>query len=94
MLDSTLQKEVHPEDYDIEHREMKLERIVIDSKSKFLDKTLMESGIRDKYNCMVVGLESGEESLSNVSPYHTFKRGDHLWIVGEESNVALLKKES
>ena len=94
MLDSTLQKEVHPEDYDIENREMKLERIVIDSKSKFLDKTLMESGIRDKYNCMVVGLESGEESLSNVSPYHTFKRGDHLWIVGEESNVALLKKES
>jgi CPA2 family monovalent cation:H+ antiporter-2 len=54
----------------------------------------MESGIRDKYNCMVVGLESGEESLSNVSPYHTFKRGDILWIVGEESNVAQLKKES
>ena len=87
-LDATLQKEVIPEDYDIERREMKLERIVIDGKSKFLDKTLMESGIRDKYNCMVVGLESGEESLSNVSPYYTFKRGDILWIVGEESNIA------
>ena len=88
VLDTTLHKEVYPEDYEIERREMKLERIVIDSKSRFLDKTLMESGIRDKYNCMVVGLESGEESLSNVSPYHTFKRGDILWIVGEESNIA------
>ena len=88
VLDTTLHKEVYPEDYEIERREMKLERIVIDSKSRFLNKTLMESGIRDKYNCMVVGLESGEESLSNVSPYHTFKRGDILWIVGEESNIA------
>ena len=88
VLDTTLHKEVYPEDYEIERREMKLERIVIDSKSRFLDKTLMESGIRDKYNCMVVGLESGEESLSNVSPYYTFKRGDIVWIVGEESNIA------
>ena len=88
ILDTTLHKEVYPEDYEIERREMKLERIVIDSKSRFLDKTLMESGIRDKYNCMVVGLESGEESLSNVSPYYTFKRGDIVWIVGEESNIA------
>lgn len=92
ILDATLQEEVYPEDYDIENREMKLERIVIDSKSKFLDKTLMESGIRSTYNCMVVGLESGDESLSKVSPMYVFKRGDILWIVGEESNVAKVKK--
>ena len=92
-LDTTLQEELHPEDYDIERREMKLERIIIDSKSKYLGKTLMESGIRDKYNCMAVGLESGEESLSNVSPYYTFKRGDILWVVGEDVNIAKLKGE-
>lgn len=91
ILDATLQKEVYPEDYDIENREMKLERIVINSKSKFLGKTLMESGIRGTYNCMVVGLESGEESLSKVSPMYVFKRGDILWIVGEESNIAKVK---
>lgn len=91
ILDATLQEEVYPEDYDIENREMKLERIVINSKSKFLGKTLMESGIRGTYNCMVVGLESGEESLSKVSPMYVFKRGDILWIVGEESNIAKVK---
>ena len=92
ILDATLQEEVYPEDYDIENREMKLERIVINSKSKFLGKTLMESGIRGTYNCMVVGLESGEESLSKVSPMYVFKRGDILWIVGEESNIAKVKE--
>lgn len=92
ILDSTLQEEVYPEDYDIENREMKLERIVINSKSKFLGKTLMESGIRGTYNCMVVGLESGDESLSKVSPMYVFKRGDILWIVGEESNIAKVKE--
>lgn len=92
ILDATLQEEVYPEDYDIENREMKLERIVINSKSKFLGKTLMESGIRGTYNCMVVGLESGDESLSKVSPMYVFKRGDILWIVGEESNIAKVKE--
>lgn len=93
ILDSILHKEVHPQDHNIERREMKLERIVINSKSKFLGKTLMESGIRGTYNCMVVGLESGDESLSKVSPMYVFKRGDILWIVGEESNVKNLIKE-
>ena len=93
-FNDTINKELLDEDPDIEKREMKLRQLIIESGSPFIGKTLSESGIRDKYNCMVVGLESGEESLSNVSPYHTFKRGDILWIVGEESNVALLKKES
>lgn len=91
ILDATLQEEVYPEDYDIEQREMKLERIVIDGKNKFLGKTLMESGIRDKYNCMLVGLESGEESLSKVSPMYVFKRGDIIWVVGEDSNIENIK---
>jgi CPA2 family monovalent cation:H+ antiporter-2 len=87
MLDSTLQKEVHPEDYDIENREMKLERIIIDSKSKFVDKTLMESGIRDKYNCMVVGLERGEKDLWQPTPEYVFMKGDMVWVVGEEDSL-------
>ena len=90
-LDATLHDELYPEDYDIERREMKLEHIVIDGKSQLLGKTLMESGIRDKYNCMAVGLESETQSLTNVAPYYTFRRGDILWLVGEDVNIAKLK---
>jgi CPA2 family monovalent cation:H+ antiporter-2 len=48
---------------------------------------LKESGIRDRYNCMVVGLEEGKENLSNVSPNYRFKEGDIIWIVGEEASI-------
>ena len=58
--------------------------MVINSSSKFIGKTLEESGIRDQYNCMVVGIEQGEENLSQVKPTYRFERGDIIWVVGEE----------
>lgn len=76
--------EVFDIDVDIEKREMKLRQMVIDGKSTFVGKTLGESGIRDKYNCMVVGLEEGKENLSPIEPSRPFAKGDIIWIVGEE----------
>lgn len=76
-----------PEDLEIEKREMKLRQLIISGKSEFCGKSLLESGIRDKYNCMVVGLEEGQENLTKIAPTRTFEKGDILWIVGEESNL-------
>lgn len=76
-----------PEDLEIEKREMKLRQLIISGKSEFCGKSLLESGIRDKYNCMVVGLEEGQENLTKIAPTRTFKKGDILWIVGEESDL-------
>lgn len=80
---AALKKEVYGEDADIEKREMKLRQMVLSGSSQFVGKTLRESGIRDKYNCMVVGLEEGKETLSQVKPTRKFEKGDILWIVGE-----------
>ena len=82
-FNNALQTELVPEDLDIEKREMKLRQLVISGKSEFCGKTLGESGIRDKYDCMVVGLEEGLESLTKISPSYTFQKGDIIWIVGE-----------
>ena len=79
--------ELMADDPDIEKREMKLRQMVIDGKSVFVGKTLAESGIRDKYNCMVVGLEEGKENLSLIEPSRRFIKGDIIWIVGEESDL-------
>ena len=88
-FNNALQTELVPEDLDIEKREMKLRQLIISGKSEFCGKTLGESGIRDKYDCMVVGLEEGLESLTKISPSYTFQKGDIIWIVGEKA--ALLK---
>lgn len=84
---TALSTDLIPEDQEIEKREMKLRQLIISGKSEFCGKSLIESGIRDKYNCMVVGLEEGQENLTKIAPTRTFEKGDILWIVGEESDL-------
>ena len=89
-----LTSELTPEDVDIEKREMKLRQLIISGGSEFLGKTLIESGIRDKYNCMVVGLEEGRENLTRVLPTRVFKKGDIIWLVGEEADLQKIQEKS
>jgi len=77
-------EEVFGEDLDFEAREMKLRQISITENSPFINKTLEQSGIRSVYSCMVVGLEEGRENLSPVSPTRKFRKGDIIWVVGEQ----------
>ena len=77
-------------DPEIEKREMRLRQMVIDGRSQFVGKTLRESGIRDEYNCMVVGLEEGKENLSVIDPSRRFVKGDIIWVVGEEDALRRL----
>ena len=84
---TALSTDLIPEDLEIEKREMKLRQLIISGKSEFCGKSLLESGIRDKYNCMFVGLEEGQENLTKIAPTRTFEKGDILWIVGEESDL-------
>lgn len=90
-LHAAILDETYDEDFEIEKHEMKLERIIIGGQSRFLGKSLMESGIREEYSCMVVGLESGGESLKKVTPSYKFVKGDILWVVGEVRDVERLQ---
>ena len=85
-----LEKERLGEDSEMEKREMKLRQLVIGSGSPFIGKTLIESGIRDIYSCMVVGLEEGKESLSTYRPNRRFEEGDIIWVVGEQEALDAL----
>jgi CPA2 family monovalent cation:H+ antiporter-2 len=88
-----LSNEVYDDDNELEKREMKLRRIILGVGSKFVGQTLAQSGIRENYNCMVVGLEEGKENLSQVNPAYRFQHGDILWVVGEEENLKALFNE-
>ena len=77
-------------DPDSEKRLMKLRQLVISGESPFVGKTLIESGIRDLYSCMVIGLEEGKQNLSAFPPNRKFKEGDIIWVVGEEESLNAL----
>ena len=86
-FNKSLQSALVSEDAEIEKREMRLSQLIISSASEFLGKTLIESGIRSKYNCMVVGLEEGRENLTRIPPTRKFAKGDIIWLVGEPDDL-------
>ena len=75
---------------ELEKREMKLRSMILSASSPFVGKTLQESGIRNHYNCMVVGIEEGKENLSQPKPSYRFEKGDIIWVVGEEESLQQL----
>ncbi len=81
---------VEAEDTQIEHREMKLQKVKLGKDSPFIGLTLKESGIREQYNCMVVGVEEGQDSLTCMNPNRKFAAGDIIWVVGEKKSIKSL----
>ena len=77
-------------DHNAEKRIMKLRQLIIGNDSPFVGKSLKESGIRDLYSCMVIGLEEGKQNLSPFPPSRKFKEGDIIWVVGEEEALDAL----
>lgn len=84
IMNAAMQAELLPEDADIEHREMKLQKLVITADSPLVGKTLKESNVRQRYNFMVVGVEEGQKNLTMINPNRRFAVGDIVWVVGEE----------
>ena len=86
-LSKAMKAELQPTITDIEKHEMKLRSFTISKTSPFIGKTLKDSGIRDKYNCMVVGVDEGQQNLTLITPSRCLQAGDVLWVVGEEKDL-------
>ena len=71
----------------IEKSEMILRQFCVDGQSPFLNKTLKEAGIREKYHCLIAGVERGGETLHAPDPHEPFVEGDVVWVVGESADV-------
>lgn len=85
--------EVAPEEPDMEKREMTLKQFVIDKDSVFRGKTIRESGIRDKYKCLIVGVERANNGLKAPDVNIPFEVGDIVWVVGEMDDVYKLVEQ-
>lgn len=73
-----------------EHQEMRLKQFIIDDDSPFLDKSIRHSGIRNQYNCLIVGIEKADGTLMSPDADEVLHQGEVIWVVGEEKDVAHL----
>lgn len=78
---------------DPDKEEMSLNQFIIDKDSVFLGMNIRESGIRDRYKCLVVGVERGDDSLKAPQVNIPFEEGDVVWVVGEKEDVCELARQ-
>nr|WP_321379773.1 cation:proton antiporter [uncultured Bacteroides sp.] len=80
-------EDVVEENKDLEKSIMTLKQFMININSVFLGKSIRESGIRDKYKCLIVGMERDGNSLRTPDVNAPFQEGDVVWVVGEKEDV-------
>lgn len=86
---SVAEKAIHTyDDEDFGKHEMKLKQFVVAKDSTFVGHSIIECGIRNKYHCLVVGIESaGEDVLRTPQVHMPLKEDDVVWVVGEEDDL-------
>ncbi|WP_455640555.1 cation:proton antiporter domain-containing protein [Parabacteroides sp.] len=75
-----------------ETKEVNMEQFLISEGSGLIGRTILESGIRDKSGCLVIGIERDSRSIKNPPPTTVFQQGDIVWIVGEHEKVVRLSE--
>jgi len=73
---------------------LRMEELLVTEKALFADKKLMDSGIRQKHDIIVVAIKrEGEEMLFNPRPDTTILAGDILVVLGGHDQISELENE-
>ena len=75
---------------DNENNRMNIEQFHVSKKSELIGHSIIQSGIRDKACCLVIGIEKNDVFIRNPHPTTLFEEGDTVWIVGERKKVEQL----
>lgn len=75
-------------------QKVSLLHFTISANSGLLGKTIHNSGIRERTQGLVVGVERNRERLLNPESDFMFMQGDMIWIVGNERRLQIFIKEN
>ncbi len=84
---SVFEKKDEVPQLDAEHRDMSLISITVEPGFPFLGKTIRESAIREKLQCLIVGIERNGQRILNPDSNTQYLLKDTLWIVGDKKKV-------
>lgn len=59
----------------------------------FVDKTIKETGLRDKYFLTVIAIETDGETNTKINPRHILKEDDYIVVVGDNENIVEFEKK-
>ena len=81
---------VDPTEYNIE--DIVVQKIVVDEHNRLKGLTVRDSGIRERTNGLIIGIERNEQRILNPNSFTVFEWGDIVWIVGERKKIQKLNE--
>jgi voltage-gated potassium channel len=69
---------------------LSLEEFTVRADSPFAGKVIRESGLRENYNIIVIGIKRNEEMVFNPSSEHDIQADDILILIGEKEKLLSL----
>ena len=82
---------VNPGDGDI--NDIALQKILVDEHTKLKGLDIRSSGLRERTNGLVIGIERNQERILNPDSTTVFQWGDIIWIVGDRKKIQRLSHE-
>jgi CPA2 family monovalent cation:H+ antiporter-2 len=75
---------------DVDTNDIVLQRIIVDEHARLKGLDIRSSGIRERTNGLVIGIERRDERILNPESTLVFEWGDIVWIVGERKKIQQL----
>jgi CPA2 family monovalent cation:H+ antiporter-2 len=70
--------------------EIALKKIVVDEHTKLSGLNIRSSGLRERTNGLVIGIQRNDERILNPDSSMVFQWGDIVWVVGERKKIKKL----
>lgn len=83
-------EEMDQTEYNIE--DIIVQKFVVNEHNKLKGLTVRDSGIRERTNGLIIGIERNNERILNPNSFTVFEWGDIVWIVGERKKIQKLNE--
>jgi monovalent cation:H+ antiporter-2, CPA2 family len=83
VFESKGNKEISLDDVD----DIALQKIVVNEHSRLKGLSIRDSGLRERTNGLVIGIERKDQRILNPESSTIFEWGDNIWIVGKKKKI-------
>ena len=77
---------------DVDINEIVFDQLVVNEYTQLKGLSIRDSGLRERTNGVVIGIERNDERILNPDSTTVFEWGDVVWIVGERNKIQSFKK--
>lgn len=92
VFESVVAQETSPSPLNV--NDIALQKVLVDEHTRLKGQNIRNSGLRERTNGLVIGIERNNERILNPESTTTFEWNDIVWIVGEKKKIQALASDN